>query len=217
MSIKAEILDGSGKGVSANVDSNRNLSVSNSNIPPEKNPSNIRIFRQFFTDDGTPSGSKDMRVVGSLTSPLDFFISASSDSDRYIDSVSFVIADAGATLSKFGNITALTNGVEILYEDPVLGDVVIHDGITSNFDLIRLCGKGAPMVSADATAFQAKNVIGASEGYIPILDFSDQFGIPWGIRIAKGTTLKIKIRVKDDTTGVDQFDAIAYGYDRIIK
>lgn len=215
MSLKTEITDGTGNSYSAQVTDRGELAVINSNTPPIQDVSDIKLFRQFFTDDGLRTGSNDMRVIGSLAAPLDFFIPASQDGDRYIDSISFVISDSGAGLNQFGTLPALTNGVELFYQDPTLGDVVVHDGIKSNFDLIRLCGKGAPMIGGTLNAYRADKVVGNSEGYIPILDFSEQFGIPWGIKLPKGSNLKLIIRVKDDTTGVDGFDAIVYGFDKI--
>lgn len=215
--LNVNINDGTGSGNSANVDKEGHLSVIDRNLPTTDDKNATRIFRQFFTDDGKSSGASDMRVIGSTAAPLEFYISSAADADRYIDTISFVIADQGATLNQFGNIAALANGFEIFYEDPTLGNVSIHDGITSNFDLIRLCGKGAPMIGTTADAYRANNVIGNSEGYIPSLDFSTQFGIPWGVRIPKNSTLRIVIKIKDDTTGVDRFDAIAYGFDRIIE
>ena len=68
-------------------------------------------FRQFFTDNGSDTGDEDMRVDGSVTN-VDFYVEAQAGCDIYIKTIAIVIADAGATLNKFGNITALTNGVE---------------------------------------------------------------------------------------------------------
>jgi hypothetical protein len=200
----------------AEVDDEGRVHVTASGIPPKEPASEIRIFRQYLTVDGTEGGSFDMQVVGTATNPIDFYIKAATDADRYIDSINIVIADQNAALNEFGNITALTNGVEIYYEDPILGRVAIHEALKSNFDFVRLCGKGSPAIGSGATSFRASNVQGASEGYIVTLDFSDQFGVPYGIRIPKDSTLKIVMCIKDDTTGVDAFNAIAYGYDRII-
>jgi hypothetical protein len=47
------------------------------------------------------------------------------------------------------------------------------------------------------------------------LDFSDQFGMPWGIRLPKDSNLRLVLRVKDNTSGVDAFNAIVYGFDRV--
>ncbi|MDO3651402.1 hypothetical protein, partial [Nocardia mangyaensis] len=83
------------------------------------------------------------------------------------------------------------------------------------FEFIRLCGKGASPIGSGSDSYRASNVTGASEGYIMTLDFSDQFGMPWGIRIPKNSNLRFVVRIQDDTTGVDAFNMIAYGFDRI--
>lgn len=211
MSVKAYIEDGKGSGRKAAVTKECGVVVSDLRLPPEDIEVPIRPFRQFMLN----GASSDMRVVGTAASPIDFVVDSSSDADRYIDSISFVIADAQATLNKFGNITALTNGIELFYEDNKLGNVVIADSLKSNFEFIRLCGKGSSPVGGDTNAYRAANVEGNSEGYLMTLDFSDQFGMPWGIRLPKDSNLRLVLRVKDDTSGVDAFNAIAYGFDRI--
>lgn len=189
---------------------NNAVMVCDVGIPPVVDEK-IRIFRDYFRDS---AGSEDMQAVGSLTDIKDYSISAPSDSDRYIHTINFIIADAGAALNDFGNLPALTNGVEIVYEDAKLGDVVISSSLKSNFDFVRLCN-GNPSFGDGTAAFRASNVVGSSEAFIPSLNVKEVFGTPWGIKLSRNTNLKLKIRIKDDTTGVDQFDAIAYGYDRL--
>lgn len=166
-------------------------------------------FRQYFTDDGYSTGSSDMKVNGSTTNQS-FYIQAEEERDIYVGRVSIVIADASAALNKFGNITALTNGVEFKWTSRDLGETVIHEALKSNFDFVRLSG-GSPAFGATTSAFRASNVSGASEGYIPQIDFSEIFGLPWGIRLRRGTTDKLVFTIRDDTSSVDQFDAIGYG------
>ena len=211
MSIKSYIEDGKGSGRKAAVTKECGLVVSDLRLPPEDIEVPIRPFRQFMLN----GASSDMRVSGTAASPIDFVIDSSSDADRYIDSISFVIADQNAVLNNFGSISALTNGIEIFYEDNKLGNVVIADSLKSNFDFIRLCGKGSSPIGADASSYRASNVEGNSEGYLMTLDFSDQFGMPWGIRLPKDSNLRLVLRVKDNTSGVDAFNAIVYGFDRV--
>jgi len=210
--IPVEIKDGSGSGSSLKINGEGEASVVIHPHPPrdEDAVTGTAIpFRQYFTDDGYSTGSNDMRVNGTTTNQT-FFIQAEEERDIYIGRVSIVIADASATLNKFGNITALTNGVVFEWASQQLGTTIIHEGLTSNFDFVRL-GGGMPAFGDAAGSFRASNVSGNSEGYIPQVDFSDIFGMPWGIRLRKGTTDRISFTIRDDVSGVDQFDAIGYG------
>jgi hypothetical protein len=211
MTVNAYIKDATGGGHGACVFEDQSLSTSVTPYPPLGVEKKI-IFRQYMTTDGTPTGDNDMQQVGTADSPVDFYITGTSDADRYITSLSFEIADASATLNKFGNITALTNGCQLFYEHPTLGDITIHDQLQSNWDFVRLC-LGQPGFGDAANAFKANNVAGTSEGYIPVLDLKT-FLPPYGIKLDMGTNQKLVLRVRDDTTGVDAFDCIAYGFDR---
>jgi hypothetical protein len=216
MSGKFNLLDAWGTGNKARVGDDGAVCVADTRFPPKDVKTEVRPFRQYMTDDGLANGTFDMQVTGTTAAPVDYYIPASDDCDRYITSISFVIADANATLDKFGNITALSNGCQLFYEDQILGDVDLHDSLKSNFDFVRLCGGNPPFGDA-AAAFRASNVQGTSEGYIPFLDIQEIFEIPWGIRLPKESERKLVLRVKDDTTGVDAFNAIAYGFDRLIE
>lgn len=200
------------------VDDKGRLNTHASLVPPVTDITEVRIFRQYFTDDGLPNdGTNEVMLVDGSTTAVEFFVSAADDGDRYIDSVNFLTAGAGAALNEFANAAALTVGCEVKYIDPELGDVIIHDAIKTNFDIIRLCSKGAPAIGATTTAYRANNISGALEGYSATLDFSDQFGIPYGIKIPKGSRLKLSIIIKDNLSGITgEFSAIAYGYDRIL-
>ena len=207
--LKIVVADGDGIGRSAKVSDQCALVVSSAGCPPLMLQKN-RVFRQYLTDDGTATGSEDMKVDGSATA-VEFWVAAANDDDRYITTLSFVIADATATLNKFGNITALTNGCQLYYET-LAQTVDIHDALKSNFDFVRLC-MGAPAFGDAAAAFRASNVVGNSEGYIPVLDLR-RLVPPYGIKLDRGTTQRLVLKVRDDCTGVDGFDCIAYGFDR---
>ena len=184
-------------------------------IPPFKPDQRMRVFRQHLTDDGLPTDgtNQDMRVNGSSTN-VDFYVGSHNDRDRYICFLSFIIADASATLDGFGNLSALTNGCVLEYIDEA-GTVTIHDGIKTNFQLIRLCG-GTPAIGNTTNAFRASNVSGSAEGYIPFLDLRTTFGFQWGILLKAGSTQRITFRIRDDlSTGIDSMDCIAYGFERL--
>jgi hypothetical protein len=125
--------------------------------------------------------------------------------------VSVIISDGSAVLNKFGNLNALTNGIEFEHVTNENGSIVIHDSIKTNLDFIRL-GLSTPAPGDGTGAFRA-DVSGASgETYLPVIDFELTFGLQWGLHLRKGTNDKLVFRINDDlSTGIDQFDAIAYG------
>lgn len=208
MTTPVNLLDSSGKTL-AHVTPSGEVLCSISVQPPLQKQF-VQPFRQYLTDDGTSTGSSDMRVNGSSTS-VDFYIEASSDCDRYITFLSFVIADAGATLNDFGNIGALSNGGDLFY-DSERGTVTIADLLTTNWLYVRMA-LGNPSFGDGAGAFRASNVSGTSEGYIPILNVTSILP-PYGIKLERGTKQRITHRVNDNVTAVDEFTCLAYGFDR---
>jgi hypothetical protein len=167
-------------------------------------------FRQFFTDDGSDTGDEDMKVNASAAAPQDFTIAAKEDRDVFIKSISIVIADAGATLNQFGSIGALTNGVQFLWSTQSKGEVVLHPGMVSNFDFVQLA-LGDPAFGDGNGAFRANNVESTSEAFLPVIDLQRTFGFDYGLRLKKGTLDKIILRIQDNVSGVDRFDAVGFG------
>ena len=195
------------------IESKNLLTVTSPWPPRTDGTQRVRLLRQFLTQDGTSGGTSDMRVDGSSTS-VEYFIESSVNHDRYIKTLSFSIVDASATLSKFGNLSALTNGCQLEYADSS-GTVTVHDALQSNFDVVRLCG-GEPAFGDAATAFRANNVLGSAEGYVPVLDFTRIFGMPWGLPLERGRDQRLIFRIRDDlSSGMDGFDVIAYGLERL--
>lgn len=196
----------------ASVEKSGAVSVVERPFPPFGVQQNVRPFRQFMTDDGTPTGSSDMLVDGSVT-PVDFFVEAPQDQDLYVTRISFIVVDQNMSLNNFGNIPALTNGVRLFYIDE-LGEVDIADALQTNFDIVRLCS-GLPSFGDGTTAFIANNVDFISEGIIPILDLKDTFGFRWGLEFRNGSTQKLILRIQDDITGIDAMNVIVYGFLRL--
>ena len=167
-------------------------------------------YRQYFTDDGLSTGSSDMQVNGTAAAPIEFWITADITKDVFIKTVSIVIGDAGAVLNLFGAIAALTNGIEFSHVTNDNGTIVLHDAMKTNLDFVRM-GLGQPSFGTGTSAFRADLSGGGADSYLPVIDFSLTFGLPWGVKLRKGTKDKIVFIIKDDTRGVDQFDAIGYG------
>ena len=212
MSIRTNIEDGAGRGYTAKVSKEGFLFTQEAPFPPASEETKITVYREFLTlnNDGT---TNDMRVNGSTT-PQRFFINAEPNFDVYITTVSFLIADAGASLNEFGGIAALTNGCRFYYED-VNGEINIGTNLVSNFEFVRLC-QGNPAFGGGGSAFLANNVVGTSEAFIPVFDFRN-FGFKWGLKLAAGTNNRLILEVNDNVTALDAFNAIAYGFRRVLE
>jgi len=203
--INGQIVDGHGKGHRLKIDEEGTANVVVHQHPPiEESIMAIPSVLDFKN----AAGSSDMQVVASLAAPQTFFIEAQQDHDIYVKTVMITIADAGATMNKFGNITALTNGVNFCWESQSLGSFVIKGDMVSNWDFIKLA-RGNPAFGTGTSAFRANNVLGNSEGYLPVIDMFAVFGQQYGIRLRKGTKDRLIFEVRDDTTGVDEFTAEA--------
>jgi hypothetical protein len=180
--------------------------------PPIDEDVNQLPFRQYFTSDGTADGTISMlTAAGTLANPVDFFIKAIPDFDIYIKTCAVLIADGTQTLNEWGNTnSALTNGMSFLWSSQDEGDIIINDSLKSNFDFIRL-SLGQPAFGDGAAAFLASNVVSTSEAFIPTINLTNTFGLPWGIKLRANTNDKLVWQVRDDNTGPDQFDIVAYG------
>lgn len=196
------------------------LQVINHQSPPhDQGPTDMIPFRQLLTDDGTPTGSSDMAVDGSVT-PVEFSVTANltEGRDRYIRSLSILISDGSMDLSIFGGIGVLANGLDVEFFDPAHGAVIINSGITRNVDLVR-SALGNPSFGDDANAFKAGLVSAPptkDDAYLPVIDIVALYGLPRGIRFQAGSEGKILIRVNDDLTGLTEFNAIATGFEHIL-
>lgn len=205
--LKTNITDGLGTKNQCHVTKENALLITTSGCPAITEVNKCEIYRDFLK---TSAGSSDMRVDGSVTN-VDFYIQATTGADRYITQISFELTDAGATLSKFGALNALTNGCSLKYEK-VGKTITIRDDIKTNWDLVRTCLCNPAFT--DTAAFIAKNVSGSSEGVIPVLDLTKLMP-PYGIKLRNNTVQKLIFTIRDDVSGVDSFNAIAYGFDRL--
>lgn len=175
--------------------------------PPKNEELSARPYVANFTN---TSDSNDFRVNGSTTN-VDFTVTADPKLDIYIKTISVIIADAGANLNEYGNLAALTNGTQLLWETQDLGTTTIADTIQTNLDFIRSAA-GQPAFGTGTGVFKADLSGGGADAYLPVFDFSYIFGLQYGIRLRAGTNDKLIFRIRDNlSTGIDEHNAIAYG------
>ena len=201
--IKTKVINENGQ--SLNIDNEGNLNTVAHKRPPLVQQTTLLPFREYFTN----NGSIDMDVDGSVT-PVNFSINANANRQVSIKSMFVSIVDAGASLSEFGNLSALTNGVEFIWESQDFGEIVIANELKSNFDFVAFSG-GSPAFGNSSTAFVAPNVIGNEEAIISFIDFQKLFGFEFGIPLRKGTKDRLLFRINDNISGVTSFKAIGYG------
>lgn len=201
--VKTQIVNERGQRLK--IDKEGNLNVVAHKRPPINQDTTLLPLRHYFTN----NGSKDMNVDGSANF-IDFSIDADNFKEKSVKSMFLSIVDAGATLSEFGNLPALTNGVEFIWQSQDFGEIVIANELKSNFDFVAF-GGGNPAYGSGASAFVAPNVIGNEEAVITFIDFEKLFGFEYGIPLRKGTKDKLIFRINDNISGVASFTAIGYG------
>lgn len=168
-------------------------------------------FRSYFTNDGLPNGVNTMNVNGS-TNYVDYYISASTEYDIYIKYITVEIGASGTlNLNKFGSLTALTNGVAFYWDSIKEPLYELHEGIKTNKEFIRIASDtGAIGTGVDAYLADVSGG-GAEKSYLPSIDMSEIYGLPWGLRLRRNSLDKIIFRVQDNLTGLSTFNAIATG------
>ena len=175
------------------------ISVTVHTHPPLDETFESLPFRAYFLDD---AGSNDMRVNGTTT-PNSFSISADGDYDYFIKTISVKLADAGMSFSEFGNLTALTNGLEFSWISQKEGTLIVHEGIKDNIEFFRLSDQTPTIIDLSG---------GGADSITVMIDLTKIFGTPWGLRLTKGTTEKLSFIVRDNLgTGIDEFNIIGYG------
>ena len=204
--INSQLQDGTGSKQKAKINGDNALYTTTIPYPPVV-PQKVKPFRQYFTDDGTLSGSNDMGVDGSATN-VDFYVQASETDDRYITNLSVLVGYGGAGKPfQFADSTALTNGMRLFYESQA-GEVDIHDAIKSNQDFFRLTFDLIP------TSWEVRHVDALNDyGYFMNFDLT-QIAYPLGVKLDRKTQERLVMCVRDDATNADSFNVIAYGFDR---
>ena len=168
-------------------------------------------FAQYFTDDGTSTGSNDMGVDGSVTAQ-DFYVQADSQNDLYIKEISVLVGyGTSGQPYQFADSTALTNGVRIFYEN-TSGEKNIVEAIKDNSDFLRLSTDDIVLNNWEVRGVGALN----DYGYIINIDIT-KFSPDIGVKLDAGTTQRLIVRIQDDATNADIFNMSTRGFERVIS
>jgi len=198
--------DGKGSKSKSEITKDGEDTVIPSPWPPLKSQK-TRPFRHRFTLDGTPTGTHNMGVDGSVTNQ-DFYIPASSDYDRYITTIAFIVGYAATGKPYlFADGAALTNGCRLFYTS-LRGEVDIHEAIKNNQDLFTLSFNIIP------TSWELRHAYANNDyGYIMSIDLT-KMGLPYGIKLDRGTSQKMVMRIRDVATSAVNFYFTGLGFER---
>lgn len=197
------LINSFGKKYGAKVGEEGELSVVVHPHPPRDEALSALPYSEFFTQDA--DGTTSSMVVNGATTNISFKVQAVADYDIYVKTISVLIADSGAALSEFGAIVGgLTNGMAFNWNSLDVGTLTLESAIKTNFDFYRLAS-GEPEVAIFA------NISGNNEGVIPVIDLAKTFGVPFGLRLKKGSLDNLEFLVKDNLTTISTFNIKAYG------
>ena len=141
-------------------------------------------------------GSSEINVDGSVT-PVSFIAEPNTNKNLIVYRLLLVMEDASMSWTKFGGLTALTNGVDIkVTEDGTERDIVT-DPIKTNRDFVW----NAYDVEIDNATTSVLRMRWTFQRAGTVLTLKD------------AQSDNIKIVVNDDLTGISYFKATAQGYE----
>jgi len=175
--------------------------------PPIGESSRYRYYNKLMGSGGAGVGTTNMNVDGSST-PQTFYIEADPDYDLLVMVAVFVVADTAVVHSSFGNVAALSNGVDVkITEDGVEENVI--DAAKTGGQFIAQAGFSHPYGDG-AQSFELINWTGTQDAQTIVIPFHHI--VPGGVRIGRGTRDTICTVVNDDLTGLTEFTARIIGY-----
>lgn len=210
MGVNAKIFDATGGRNGLRIDSDGTANVVVHPHPPKMEELRTLPFAQFFTSDGTSTGSNDMIVNATLANTSDFYIKSDPVYDLYINRVTIQISDPGASLTKFGALTALTNGVQWFFKNSEVGTLTLSTAWKTNLDIFRDATHGKEF--GDTSPWLVDIAGGAGEDtYFPVIDIEEAFGVQWGLLLKKNSDDRLGFSVRDNLTGLTVFNIKGYG------
>lgn len=148
------------------------------------------LYTQFLTANGTSGGSSSMNVNGSVT-PVPFWLPADSTNDLYLDKLIIVIEDTLIDFSKFGNLSALTNGIDLILKQNTVSQSLINKAKT-NYEILRQTGSDFDVIKRKDSS--------NNDGLIIRYTLDSP-------RLIAGSTDEIRLIVNDNLTSLVRFTA----------
>ena len=202
--LNVNIQDGLGRGTTARIE-DRALLVSQYPSPPLVSQK-VNAFGGYLLNS---SDSEDLLVDGSTT-PVDFYVEADDEKDRYITGMNFVMAypSASAIFAEFADdAAALTNGCTLTYE--TAGSVItINDDLKVNGDFMRL--------SLNPNLTETRSMLAVNDYGWSVSVAVKDYMPPYGLKLDRGTKQRLIFKIQDDLTASNAtlFNCTYYGFER---
>lgn len=161
------------------------------NVDAEVSTSPVPLNNIIYSLSALSNGfTTNMNVNGSVT-PVNFDFTPASGETWYISSLATFLLDNGSTLPRsFGVLTALTNGVEIRIRSE--GTEYLVATLHNNME-VQLVFKEFPWIPGTSGFNESSDI------------YCGQLFFPVPVKLQNSTADFIRIRIRDNLTGVDQF------------
>ena len=163
---------------------------------------NSLLLNRPLSDNGLPIGlSGNINIIGDGSStPIDYYVEALEGERLAVArAIIHIVASGAVDSDKYGNLSALTNGIQLFYRrSGVLLDVSNGLPIKTNVGWGRWCFDAAPVIFSVGVAgvFQAR------------WSFA-KYGNPLGIVLEEGD--RLGIRVNDNLSGLAEQTIVLEG------
>jgi len=212
--LKTVLLDGTGTDNKAKVSryNAQYVCIHDPELSPSGTKNRKRLFSEVLGSTGASSGIINMNVDG--TTDQEFYIGADTtvDGDNafdiYIMSIIFIVADTAVVHSKFGNVSALTTGIDVIVTESG-GETYLLKEIKTGGQMIAHAG-ALNAFGDGALVNELTNWTDLDDAQIITMPVS-QF-VPGGIRLGHGTKDRISLWVRDDLQGLTEFTCRCFGY-----
>ena len=158
--------------------------------------------------DRDPTDGTNETAMDWVVPTQEFRIIANADYDVRIMLIIIIVADTAVAHNAFGNISALTNGVELHIREAGV-ETKLLDAVKTGGQLIAQAGF-AHGYGDGTTSYELSNWTGTEDAQGVVLPVGSL--VPGGIRIGRGTKDHLLMRIQDDLTGLTEFTCRVLGY-----
>lgn len=201
--IKVKILDGKGGNKLLDV-TDYGAILTHETVPPLSNRGSAPRRRPYIRKIDLNNGGAGHN--GSVT-PVEITLVESDPTDTYniyVQNIVIVLADSAVPFNRFGNITGITNGIDLFIRQQG-EENYLAQGIKTNGEILIYAGGGDLMPTNPATI---NSFSGTTDAIVATFDLNELIptvGVG-GVEIGRGTFDKIVYRINDNLSGASALD-----------